>query len=88
MLGKNSKIFVAGHKYLQYLISKNIEKQPIIRGNFLNQPATKLYNFKNIKKDFIDSGEIEKKSLFISLHTKPITSKKIKTPYQKIISIE
>ena len=64
-------------KFLQHLTNKNIENRPIISGNFLNQPAAKLYKFKNIKKDFVNSEEIEKKGFFIGLHTKPITSKEL-----------
>jgi CDP-6-deoxy-D-xylo-4-hexulose-3-dehydrase len=64
-------------RFLNHLTNKNIENRPIISGNFLNQPAAKLYNFKNIKKDFINSEEIEKKGFFIGLHTKVITSKEL-----------
>jgi len=57
-------------KYLNFLATKGIETRPIISGNFLNQPASKIYKFKSNKKDFVNANEIEKKGFFIGLHTK------------------
>jgi CDP-6-deoxy-D-xylo-4-hexulose-3-dehydrase len=49
-----------------------IENRPIISGNFLNQPAAKLYKFNYNLKKFKNSQEIEKRGFFIGLHTQAI----------------
>ena len=38
--------------FLENLSKKGIENRPIISGNFLNQPASKFYNFNFQKKRF------------------------------------
>jgi len=66
----NDKFLKNKDKYLNFLATKGIETRPIISGNFLNQPASKIYKFKSNKKDFVNANEIEKKGFFIGLHTK------------------
>ena len=65
------------NKFLKYLTTKGIENRPIISGNFLNQPASKLYKFKYNLKKFKNSQEIEKRGFFIGLHTKVIKKNSI-----------
>jgi CDP-6-deoxy-D-xylo-4-hexulose-3-dehydrase len=61
--------------FLQYLDSKNIENRPIISGNFLNQPAIKLFDLhkKNIKNLFPVAQDIDERGFFIGLPTKKIS---------------
>jgi len=59
---------------LRLLDKKNIENRPIVSGNFLNQPAIKLYNL-NTKNKFFNSQLVEESGFFIGLHTKKITKK-------------
>ena len=66
---KKKKIF------LDYLTSKKIENRPILSGNFLNQPASKLYNFKQKPDEFPNSQNIENLGFFIGLHTERISEK-------------
>jgi len=65
-------------KFLKKISSEGIENRPIISGNFLNQPASKFYNFNINKNDFFNSNEIEKRGFFIGLHTKKITQIELK----------
>ena len=74
----NKKYLNNKNEFLNYLTNNNIENRPIISGNFLNQPASKLYKFKYNKKDFHNSEEIEKRGFFIGLHTQPISANTIK----------
>jgi len=60
--------------FLKYLASKKIENRPIISGNFLNQPAIKLFNLnkQNIKSSFPVAQDIDERGFFIGLPTKKI----------------
>ena len=73
----NKKYAPIKKKFLDYLSKKGIENRPIISGNFLNQPAAKIYNFKFLKDDFKNSNEIENRGFFIGLHTENISEKAI-----------
>lgn len=75
-------------KFLQFLTNKNIENRPIISGNFLNQPASKLYKFRCNKNDFKNANEIEKRGFFIGLHTKKISSREINYITENLLSLD
>ena len=62
-------------KYLDYLEKKGIETRPIISGNFVNQPAIKLYKLNKNNEQFKNAQIIEDLGFFIGLHTKKIDSK-------------
>ena len=62
-------------KYLKYLEKKGIETRPIISGNFVNQPAVKLYKLNKSNEKFRNAQIIEDSGFFIGLHTKKINSK-------------
>ena len=68
----NQKYKNKKNKFLKYLTKMGIENRPIISGNFLNQPAAKLYKFNYNLKKFKNSQEIEKRGFFIGLHTQAI----------------
>jgi CDP-6-deoxy-D-xylo-4-hexulose-3-dehydrase len=74
--------------FLKYLNSNQIETRPIISGNFLNQPAAKLYNYnyKNIKKEFPVSQDIEERGFFIGLPTNKINSKQLNYLVNKLVN--
>jgi CDP-6-deoxy-D-xylo-4-hexulose-3-dehydrase len=67
------------HKFLKYLNSYKIETRPIISGNFLNQPAAKLYkyNYKKMEKSFPVSQDIEERGFFIGLPTNKISDNQL-----------
>jgi len=71
----NKKYSNKKSKYLNYLEKKGIETRPIISGNFVNQPAVKLYKLDKNNKKFKNAQVIEDLGFFIGLHTKKIDSK-------------
>ena len=73
----NQKFQKNKKKYLDFLQKKGIENRPIISGNFLNQPASKLYKFTKNKSEFKNSELIEKLGFFIGLHTQKIKPKQV-----------
>mgnify|MGYP000521620345 FL=1 len=83
----NDKFLKSKKKFLNFLSTKGIETRPIISGNFLNQPASKIYKFKSKKKDFINANEIEKKGFFIGLHTKPLKNDELKFIVENLLNI-
>ena len=74
--------------FLKNLTKNGIENRPIISGNFLNQPASKLFKFKYNKKDFNNSNEIEKRGFFIGLHTKKISFNQINNIVENLLKID
>ena len=61
-------------KFLKFLDNKGVETRPIISGNFLNQPSTKLYKLNENNEKFPQAQEVENLGFFIGLHTKKIKS--------------
>tara|TARA_Y100000590_G_scaffold268097_1_gene301089 strand:- start:827 stop:2089 length:1263 start_codon:yes stop_codon:yes gene_type:complete len=59
-------------KFLKFLDDKGVETRPIISGNFLNQPSTKLYKLNKNNEKFPQAQEVENLGFFIGLHTKRI----------------
>ena len=78
---KKKKIF------LDFLSKNGIENRPIISGNFLNQPASKLYNFKYNRNDFRNANEIEKRGFFIGLHTNKIKTYEVNRLVKYLLNI-
>ena len=69
----NKKFKKKKFKYLKYLSSKGIETRPIISGNFINQPAIKLYKLAKLGKKYHNAQIVEELGFFIGLHAKKIT---------------
>ena len=67
---------------------KGIETRPIITGNFLNQPAAKLYKFKQKAKEFPNAQKIEDSGFFIGLHSKPIGDARLKYLVENLLKID
>ena len=74
----NKKYAHIKNKFLNHLTKEGIENRPIISGNFLNQPASKFFNFSSSKKDFKNANEIENRGFFIGLHTKNLELSELK----------
>jgi CDP-6-deoxy-D-xylo-4-hexulose-3-dehydrase len=76
------------NKFLKYLNLNKIETRPIISGNFLNQPAAKLYNYtnKNMKKYFPVSQDIEERGFFIGLPTNKIHNNQLNHLVDKLVN--
>tara|TARA_B100001093_G_C26842161_1_gene1021046 strand:- start:802 stop:1998 length:1197 start_codon:yes stop_codon:yes gene_type:complete len=69
----NSQFVSKKKKFIEFLSKKNIETRPIISGNFMNQPATKLYKLNKKNEKFPNADKIEKFGFFIGLKTKKIS---------------
>ena len=84
----DKKFIKIKNKFLKYLEKSGIENRPIISGNFVNQPCTKLYNLnpKNLK--FKNSQEVEERGFFIGVHTHPITQKQLLLIENVMLSID
>ena len=82
----NDHIKVDKKKYLKFLDLNGIENRPIVSGNFLNQPAIKLYNLKN-QGIFRNAELIDKKGFFIGLHTKKISLRVARYLADKMLAI-
>lgn len=75
-------------KFLEKITKNGIENRPIISGNFLNQPASKFYNFKFNNNDFKVANDIEKRGFFIGLHTTRISKREIDHLVKNLLSID
>ena len=84
----NNKFLKNKKKFLNFLSTKGIETRPIISGNFLNQPASKIYKFNYKKNDFKKANEIEKKGFFIGLHTKPLKIHELRFIVENLLNID
>tara|TARA_Y100001970_G_scaffold234020_1_gene292084 strand:- start:12458 stop:13720 length:1263 start_codon:yes stop_codon:yes gene_type:complete len=75
-------------KYLKLLDRLGVETRPIISGNFLNQPAVKLFKLKKIKSKFPQAQEVENLGFFIGLHTKLLSEKSLKKLINALLKID
>ena len=78
------------NKFLKYLNLNKIETRPIISGNFLNQPAAKLYKYtnNNMKKYFPVSQDIEERGFFIGLPTAKIHNDQLNHLVNKLVNFD
>ena len=83
----NKKYLSIKKRFLNYLNKSGIDTRPIISGNFLNQPAVKLYNINQNKRKFKNAQEIEDRGFFIGLHTEKISEKKLSYLTNKLLKI-
>ena len=74
--------------FINYLEKKKIETRPIISGNFLNQPAAKLYRLDNNKKDFKNAQTVQDLGFLIGLHIKKITKKQLDLIHDSFFAID
>ncbi len=75
-------------RFLNYLNNQGIETRPIISGNFLNQPVSKLYNLNKYKEKFKNADEIEKRGFFIGLHPNKIDQNSVKLLTKNLLMID
>jgi len=84
----NKKYLGKRKKYLKLLDKLGIETRPIISGNFLNQPAIKLYKLKNNKNKFPQAQDVENLGFFIGLHTRPLENKSLNKLTSSLLKID
>jgi CDP-4-dehydro-6-deoxyglucose reductase, E1 len=83
----DKKIKIKKEKFIKYLDKSRIENRPIVSGNFLNQPAAKLYKLRS-PGSFSNAEIIEKKGFFIGLHTKKLTNDRADYIVEKLLDID
>tara|TARA_B100001250_G_scaffold320370_1_gene283278 strand:+ start:1996 stop:3243 length:1248 start_codon:yes stop_codon:yes gene_type:complete len=84
----NNKYLKFKSKFLNYLNANGIETRPILSGNFLNQPSSKLYKLNKNRLKFNISEQIEKRGFFIGLPTTSLSSEKLAILEKKLLTIE
>ena len=83
----NKKFVKRKKKLLNHLNKKGIETRPIISGNFLNQPAIKLYKLNSKNEKFPGAQEIEDRGFFIGIHIEKISKNRLKFLEKNLLSI-
>lgn len=83
----NNKFLKKKKVFLDYLNKNKVETRPIISGNFVNQPAIKLYDIKFNKNNLKVSNEIDKRGFFIGLPTIKLNTKKINKLCKLLLNI-
>ena len=83
----SKKLEVKREKFISYLDKSGIENRPIVSGNFLNQPASKLYKLKS-KGTLKNAQIVEKRGFFIGLHTKKIDDRSANYIAEKLLDID
>ena len=84
LINKNLKI--DKNKFLKYLDNIGIENRPIVSGNFLNQPAIKLYKLDS-KKKFKNAQIVQDRGFFIGLHTNKTSNETAKYIADKLLKV-
>ena len=75
-------------RFVNYLDSKGIETRPIISGNFLNQPAAKLYKLNKERRNYPNTQAVQELGFLIGLHTKKIDENKLKLIHDTFFKID
>lgn len=83
----NKKINFKRKKFIEYLNKSKIENRPIVSGNFLKQPAIKLYKIK-AKGTFKNADLVQKSGFFIGLHTTKLSQSKVNYIVDKLLDID
>ena len=69
-------------EFINFIESRGLQTRPIISGNFINQPSSKLYNLNMENKKFPGSETV------IGLHTKKINKNEIDFIVKTLLSID
>ncbi len=83
----SEKLKIDKEKFTRYLDKCGIENRPVVSGNFLNQPASSLYNLKS--KSLLKNAQIvERNGFFIGLHTKKLANDRANYIAEKLLDID
>lgn len=74
--------------FLKFLNKSGIETRPILTGNFLKQPCSKLYSFKTGNNSYKNTDLVDKLGFFIGLPTSEISDEKINFLVSKLLSLK
>jgi CDP-6-deoxy-D-xylo-4-hexulose-3-dehydrase len=84
----NKKFSKKKKKFLEFLDNEGVETRPIISGNFLNQPAIKLFKLNKKNQKFPEAQKVENCGFFIGLHSKNITKETLNRLVNILIKID
>ena len=84
----NKKFLKKKKKFLKLLDKEGVETRPIISGNFLNQPAAKLFKLNEKNKKFPESQKVENLGFFIGLHTTEIKKDHLNRLVKSLLKID
>ena len=74
--------------FINFVESKGLETRPIISGSFVKQPSTKLFKLNQKNKKFPGANFVQELGFVIGLHTKNISSSKLKFLSETLLSID
>lgn len=60
-------------QYLRALSDAGVENRPIVSGNFVRQPALKLFGLEQNPENFPGAEQVDKRGFFIGLHTRAMS---------------
>ncbi len=75
-------------EFINHIESRGLQTRPIISGNFINQPSSKLYKLNTKNKKFPGSDTVQKFGFVIGLHTKKISRSEINFLTKTLLSID
>jgi len=75
-------------KFIELLDREGVETRPIISGNFLNQPAIKLFKLNKKNQKFPEAQKVENLSFFIGLHSKNIRKETLNRLVNVLLKID
>ncbi len=75
-------------KFINFIESKGIQTRPIISGNFINQPASKLFKLNSNNNKLRGCNQVQKLGFVIGLHTKKITNREVNFLTKNLLSID
>ena len=74
-------------KFINYIESVGLQTRPIISGNFINQPSSKLYKLNYNNKKFPEAEKVQKLGFVIGLPAKKIDKKSLNFITKTLLSI-
>ena len=83
----DTKYIKKKEKFLNFLNKNKVETRPIISGNFVNQPAIKLYNISYNLKELQNSKQIDKRGFFIGLPTTKLSDIVVKKLAELLLKV-
>jgi len=84
----NKKFLKKKKKFIELLDREGVETRPIISGNFLNQPAIKLFKLNKKNQKFPEAQKVENLSFFIGLHSKNIRKETLNRLVNVLLKID
>jgi CDP-4-dehydro-6-deoxyglucose reductase, E1 len=75
-------------KYMDYLSVNGVENRPIVSGNFVRQPALKLFGIETDPQNFPGAEAVNRRGFFIGLHTEKLADSMIERLTNLLLSYD